>query len=113
MTDPTSRIFDVVLVSRDQMNVKVRDGLAGGLADVDADVEAVGEVFGRDGFFGDRERAQKLALFLPRSVEPRGDVALRDDESVAITDGVGVPEAENVLASVEHAFGIGMAEGAW
>jgi hypothetical protein len=36
------------------MDVKMRNRLPGGLADIDPDVEPVGTVFGRDCFFGDR-----------------------------------------------------------
>ncbi len=60
-----SGVDDVVFVARDQMNVKVRDRLSRGFSNVDPDVEAVGKVFGRDGLAGDRERAEKLGLFLP------------------------------------------------
>jgi len=38
------RVGDVVAVARDQVDVEVEDGLAGGFADVHADVEAVGAV---------------------------------------------------------------------
>jgi hypothetical protein len=38
------RVGDVAAVARDQVDVEVEDGLAGGFADVDADVEAVGGV---------------------------------------------------------------------
>jgi len=41
MPDATARIFDVAVVARDQMNVKMKDCLAGRGAAVDADVVAV------------------------------------------------------------------------
>lgn len=36
-----------------------------------------------------------------------------DDHGVAAADGEGVTEGEDVVASVEHAFGVGIAEEAW
>jgi hypothetical protein len=41
MADATARIFDVAVVARDQMNVEMKDCLAGRGAAVDADVVAV------------------------------------------------------------------------
>ncbi len=41
MPDATARIFDVAVVARDQMNVQMKDRLAGRSAAVDADVVAV------------------------------------------------------------------------
>ncbi len=48
-----SGVDDVVFVARDQMNVRVRDRLSRRFSNVDADVVAVGKVFGRDGFASD------------------------------------------------------------
>ena len=66
------------------------------------------------GLAGDREGTEyaKLGLFLPSSIEPRRDVLLGDDEGVAVTDGIGIPNAEDVGAAIEHSFRIGIAEGA-
>ena len=46
--DAATRVFDVAPVARDDVQVGVADGLPRGLADVDADVVAVGTVAGLD-----------------------------------------------------------------
>ena len=44
VADAAAWVGDVAGVARDEVDVEVEDGLAGGFADVDADVEAVGVV---------------------------------------------------------------------
>ncbi len=63
MTDPAARVGDVATPARDYMNVRVRDGLSGRIADVDADVVAVwGNLTIEDGSdFVDQ--AQDIELF--------------------------------------------------
>ena len=63
-----SGIDDVVFVARDQMNVKVRHRLSRGFSNVDPDVEAVGKVFGRDGFASDGKGTEyaKFGLLVAR-----------------------------------------------
>ena len=75
-----SGIGNVVLVARDQMNVKVRHRLSRRFSNVDPDVEAVGMVRGRDGLASDGQGTEyaKLGLLVARSVEPCRDVALGD-----------------------------------
>jgi hypothetical protein len=51
----TPRIVDVVLVARDEMNVKMKHRLAGGGTDVDADIETRRVVLGSYRFSCDSE----------------------------------------------------------
>ena len=50
-------------------------------------------------------------MLFSRGVEPACDVAGRDEEGVANAYGVGVPESEDVFASVEDAGGLGVQKG--
>ena len=90
----------------------MRDRLSRGLSDVHADVEAVGVMFREDRLAGDRQGGGELHVLFARGVEPASDVAGRDEEGVAFADGVGVPDAEDIGASVEDTRGIEIAEGA-
>ena len=112
VADAASGVVDVVLVAGDEVDVEVGDGLARGLADVDADVEAVGAVAGEDGLSGEGEGGGELGLLLGGGVEPGGDVAAGDEKGVAVAHGEGVPEGEDGGALVEDALGVGSAEGA-
>ena len=49
-------------------------------------------------------------MLLPGGVEPVRDVPSRDEQCVAITDRVGIPQTEDLGASIEHECGIGIAE---
>ncbi len=109
--DAASGIADVAPVAGDDVDVEVEDGLAGGLADVDADGEAVGAVRGLDG--GPRavdagEEGEPLGL---GRLEPRCHVATGHDEGVAGGDREGVPEAPNSVRLEDQPPGVRGAEG--
>ena len=87
-----ARIGSVALVARDHVDVGVPDGLAGGVAAVGADVEAIG-VKAR---FEDRAQVAgegEAVDVLVRVEVPDGhDVAARQDEGVVGGDGEGIED---------------------
>jgi hypothetical protein len=88
-------VVDVAAVARDQVDVQVEDGLAGGPADVDADVVAVRAVAAGDQLAAVVEGLADGLVLLGAGVEPGGHVPPRDDEQVARARGEGVPEGED------------------
>ncbi len=95
----------------DDVDVEVEDGLAGGLAHVDADGEAVGAVRGLDG--GPRavdagEEGEPLGV---GRLEPGRHVAPGDDERVPRGDREGVPDAPNGLGLEDQPPRVRGAEG--
>jgi hypothetical protein len=68
------------------VDVKVEDGLARGLADVNADVEAVGVVAAHQEVPGAVDGCRDRCLLLLAGVEPGRDVPPRDDQEVALAD---------------------------
>ena len=91
MADAASWVGHVAEVARDDVDVQVEDGLACRLADVDADVEAVGPVALLDDGLCFVDGSSESGLLVLRGLEPGGDVPPRDDEEVAGRDGEGVP----------------------
>jgi hypothetical protein len=85
-------VGDVSPVPRDEVDVEVEDGLASGLADVDADVEAVGVVATRQEIPGTVDGCGDRCLLVLARVEPGRDVPSGDDEEMAFADREGVPE---------------------
>ncbi len=101
-----ARVGHVAVEARDDVHMQVEDRLAAGRADVDADVEAVGDLrmkTAQDRVAGDRDRRGQLGLLGGRGLEPGRDVPARDEERVRGGDGEGVPEAEGEGAFVEDA----------
>ena len=90
----------------------MEDGLAGRPAAVDADVETVWLVFFLDGFSGGGQGIGQSVLFFGRSIEPVGDVAFGDEQSVAGADRVFVPQTKDQVGFEEDLGGVGVAEGA-
>ena len=112
MAHAAARVGDVAVVARDQVDVQVEDGLAGGFADVDADVEAVGAVAAGDQLSASVEAGGQGRSLLGGGVEPGGDVPSRDDEQVAFADREGVPEGPREAVFEGDAVLGGEAEGA-
>ena len=112
VTDAATRVGYVPGVARDDVHVEVEDRLAGGRADVPADVEAVGLVTLEDFLAGDVEGAEQLLLILRCRLPPGGDVTAGDEESVPGGYGEGVPQAQDQLAGVEDPLRRRWAEGA-
>ena len=65
-----ARIGDVAGVARNYVDVQVRNGLAGGGAGVDADIEAVGVVLPADGVAGDGDSVGESVAFIVGGLEP-------------------------------------------
>ena len=105
MSPAAAGVLDVFAVAGDEVHVEVRHRLSCGFAAVHADVEAVGVMSREDRLAGDRQGGGELDVLFPRGVEQLATRRVRDEEGVAFADGVGVPEAEDVGASVEDARG--------
>jgi hypothetical protein len=90
---------------------QVEDRLPGGLADVHAEVVAVGLVDALDGGPRVGDGGHQLRAFLVGGREPRGHVTARDDQRVAGRDGELVPQAEDQAPAVEDLILCGAAEG--
>ena len=73
------------------------DGLAGGFAVVDAYVVAVGVVLLIEQLLDRIDQVDQGDLLVAGGVEPRGDFFLRDDQCVALGDGVVVVDGERVV----------------
>ncbi len=112
VADAAPGIADVSSIARNEVDVKVGDGLASRLADVDAEVEAVGAVPGEDGLAGDGESRDELRLLLAGGVEPAGHVSSGHEKGVALARRESVPEAEDQASAVEDELRVGLAEGA-
>lgn len=106
VTDAAARVWHVAVEAGDNVHVQVEHGLTARGADVDADVEAVGDLrvqAAEDRVARDCDGGSQLGLLGGRGVEPGGDVAARDEERVRGGDGEGVPEGEGERAFVKGA----------
>ena len=76
--DTAARLVDVPSVPWNDVNVQMEDRLPGRLADVDADVVAIGCVPILDGLPCVFDSNEQFSAFGIRSIEPCGDVSGRD-----------------------------------
>src|ERR1700735_3274803 len=84
--DAPSRVGDVAAIARNQMDVHVSDGLAGGRSIVDADVEGVRGEFPVEKSLLFPDDLEQRVMLLGRQVEKRSHVSMRDRERVARRD---------------------------
>ena len=77
MADAAAGVLDVAFVAGDEVDVEVEDGLAGGFADVPADVVAVWPVAVGQEVAGPVEGVEDGRALVVARVEPGGDVAPR------------------------------------
>jgi hypothetical protein len=94
VADVAARVVPVAAVARDHVQVQVHHRLAGGLADVGAEVVAVGGEVAVEAVAYDVDEVEQGALLVGGRVEPRRYQAPRDDERVADGDGVAVEDGE-------------------
>ena len=76
------------------MNVEMPDGLAGGDANVEADVVAVRSVVLLDDLLGQLDCEREGGPFVRSGGEPIGGMPTGNEEGVARRDREGVPEAD-------------------
>lgn len=110
--DAPTRIVHVAAVAGNHVDVEVHDGLARGLASVEADVVAVGLVGLVEFRFRLVDELEDRALFFGGGVEPGRDEAARDDEGVAFGDGVLVVHGEGERVGCDPRFAGYLEEGA-
>ena len=85
-------VVDVARKPWDQVQMEVHDGLAGGSADVHADVVAVRAAIVIQPFLDFVDQGHQRFALCGRDFEPGCDVAARDDERVSGGDGIGIAE---------------------
>ena len=79
MPYPTAGDWYIAVVSRNDVDVQMRDRLPGGFADVDAEVVAIRLMDTLDRGFGVGDRGHQLDAFLSSGVKPRCHMASRGD----------------------------------
>ena len=97
-------VFYIALVSWDYVDMKVVNGLPGPMANVDADVIAIGIVFFFDYFLPGFDKPPELIALLVVNVKVVGEVAVGDDEKVTVVDRVSVPSCEAEFAGYHYPF---------
>ena len=96
---PAPGIAGVAVPAGNEVDVGVKDRLAGARAAVDADVEAGdGRVFGLEFFAQGKDQGLSVAALPGGQREPVGGVALGDDEQVACGDRKAVVQGEHGAA---------------
>jgi hypothetical protein len=86
------------------MNMEVKDRLPGCGATVDTNIIAIGAVvplYDRLGFIN---RGNERHVFCDRSLKPRRDMSLRDQECVARRHGESVPQAQHLISAEKNAI---------
>ncbi len=116
MANAAPGIGDVAGIPRDDMDMDMGDGLAGGGAGIEPDVVAVG--FGGEGgvevVFDGVDEIEEGGLFGGSGVEPGGDEPARDDEGVSRGDGESVGERKGEGVGGDPGGGLGVEErGTW
>jgi hypothetical protein len=92
------------------VHVQVHDGLARGLADVDADVVAVGPQLAVELPADLGDRGEQRALLARGGVEPRRDVPARQDQRVPRRHRVAVADRDDERVPADEAVGRELAE---
>jgi hypothetical protein len=91
MPNAAGRVVDITPVPRYDMNVQMKDGLAGRSADIDADIEAVRLVTGKDSVPSNVYGRKKLCSFTRSRVEPCCNVSPGYKKRMSWTDWKAVP----------------------
>jgi len=105
---PAPRVLDVTPVPRDQVDVQVHHRLAGGLADIYADIVAVGIELTVEVGLRLPDQGEQRLLLLPGGVEEVCDMPEGDDQQVAGVHRVEIVAgiAEVVLEDDLGGFGV-------
>ncbi|BDG02811.1 hypothetical protein AMOR_18070 [Anaeromyxobacter oryzae] len=94
VSDAATRIVHVALIARNDMDVEVHHGLAGGEPCVETDVVACGAVLRVELPLHHLDEVEDRELLVTSRLEPVGHDPARDDERVPFGDGVGVTDRE-------------------
>ncbi len=102
MADATARILDVAVVARDQMNMQMKDRLAGRGAAVDADVVAVWAMSLFNFALCQGKRVAEGVPLVRGRLEPGLDVTPRYEQGVPWGYGECIPEPGYELVLMEE-----------
>lgn len=105
MPHTTCGIQHVAFIARDNMDMQVRHGLAGGASEVDTDVVSVWAVIPLYCDPGLRDGLGKCLLFLGRRIKPRFDMPNGEQQRVPWRRGELVPYADCMPGLEEHLSG--------
>src|SRR5687767_10925866 len=94
MPDTAARVWHVVGISRDDVNVEVGNRLTGNWAGVEANVVARRLVIGIDATLDLVDESEQVGPFLGSCFPPGRDQPPRDDERVARVHREAVPNRE-------------------
>ena len=99
---------DVAVPARDEVGVDVVRGrrAAGGFADVDADVEALGVHGEGEGLFAEREKFHHAGTLFGGAFDGRGGVAVGGGEEVAVDVRVFVEHEQAMRGAGEDEVGV-------
>jgi hypothetical protein len=92
-TNTTTRIGNITVVSRDDVNMGVRDCLASGLAVVHSNVETVWMKFCFELLSNLSNNTPQLAEFLGREIKDADDVTNRDNQRVPVRNWIRVTKS--------------------
>ena len=104
----TTRIGNIISVARDEMKMDVEDCLAGGLADVHSEIEAVGRMLAYQQPPRRSGQIEDCLVLHGLHLEPVGDMSSRNEHQVsrryrmAIVHGVGKLFAMTTLAGLQN-----------
>jgi len=113
VADAAARIGNVSRIARDHVQVQMEDGLTCRRANIHAEVERIrrrGVLPLEDRCAGAQGCLDQLGALLRSGIEEARNVALRDEERVAGRHWEAIPQAENELARVKDAAGVGITE---
>ena len=104
LQDPAPRIGNVALIARNNVEMQVEDGLPGGLAHVDPDVETVGMISTNDLLPHPVDRLNKGGLLLAGGLKPGRDMPAGDNQCVPRRHREAVPKCDDQRIFVEDAI---------
>lgn len=111
MTNATSRISHVTNAPRDDMDMKVGNGLAGGSSLIEAHVESVdGVTISQEALCLGNGFANILKLF-PLQVVPNRRMSLRNNEDMPLCDRIPIPNRERMLGLKDYSGILRFTEG--
>ena len=95
---PALRIFHITLVSRNDMDMQVSDGLTCGSANIDPDIVAIGVVLVVTDLLAFRNQPPQIHKFLIIDVKITGEMAVRNNQEMSFAGGMTIPGSESILA---------------
>jgi hypothetical protein len=94
---PTPGIFHIALVTRNDVDMQVMDGLACGCSDIDTDIVTIGVILFVTDLFGPGNKSPEVHQFFIVDIEITGKMTIGNDQEMPLAGRMAIPGSEAIL----------------